>query len=532
MAKNGVTAVVSKLKKLDIVLFLVLVAIGIVGTSVPLFDMDEGAFLEASREMLETKQWSVTTLDGQARYDKPILAYWFQSFFLWAFSPFYGVISIETIGRLPSIIAGSLWVLVLAKFTLEQTQCTNRALFVGAVCLTSLGTSIIHRAATADALLNLFLVLILCDLIRYQLNPTYKLRLRLFFWASLGLITKGPVAIIIPFGASFLFSLNNFSWQWFKEIILCKTGWLILCIITIPWLISVWNIQGSSFLSQFLLHHNFERFTGNLHGHGGFIGYVFLILPLIMLPFTGLIIAIFCNLGRLWKSKLDQFCLLWCFWALLLVSLSGTQLPHYILYSTPGLFLLFGRVLPTIKSKWWALPGIFFPLFMMILWLIPEKVFKLFEPNSTSEHLEMTITILNYKKQAFLTLIPVILVCLYSLFSKQLKLDKRLLYQGAAQFILVTTLLIPAISNFRQLPVKEAALIAKGANAKVVSVGIRKPSFSFYRQSITEQRLPRPDSKEWVLVSSEESSNLIEEFGPFKERVSNSRWLLLEPRND
>ena len=45
-------------------LYAVLVALGLIGTWVPLFDVDEGAFLQASREMLAAKQWLVTTLDG------------------------------------------------------------------------------------------------------------------------------------------------------------------------------------------------------------------------------------------------------------------------------------------------------------------------------------------------------------------------------------------------------------------------------------------------------------------------------------
>ena len=75
-----------------------------------LFDVDEGAFSEASREMLISRDWGHTTLNGIDRFDKPIGVYWFQ------------VISVSIFGlnefafRLPSALSGWLASLALAKF--------------------------------------------------------------------------------------------------------------------------------------------------------------------------------------------------------------------------------------------------------------------------------------------------------------------------------------------------------------------------------------------------------------------------------
>ncbi len=43
--------------------------------SLPLFDLDEGAFTEATREMLLSGNWISTTLDGEPRTDTAILIY-------------------------------------------------------------------------------------------------------------------------------------------------------------------------------------------------------------------------------------------------------------------------------------------------------------------------------------------------------------------------------------------------------------------------------------------------------------------------
>src|SRR5690242_16716393 len=45
----------------------------------PLMDRDEPRFAEASREMLQRHDWVVPWFNGQYRFDKPPLIYWFQA---------------------------------------------------------------------------------------------------------------------------------------------------------------------------------------------------------------------------------------------------------------------------------------------------------------------------------------------------------------------------------------------------------------------------------------------------------------------
>ncbi|HFE32237.1 MAG TPA: glycosyltransferase family 39 protein, partial [Gammaproteobacteria bacterium] len=78
--------------------------------AVPLFDLDEGAFSEATREMFERGDFISTYLDGQPRYDKPILIYWLQALSV----ALFGVN--EFAFRLPSALAGTGWVLAVLFF--------------------------------------------------------------------------------------------------------------------------------------------------------------------------------------------------------------------------------------------------------------------------------------------------------------------------------------------------------------------------------------------------------------------------------
>lgn len=93
----------------------------------PLFDLDEGAFSEATREMLIGKDYITTYLNGELRFDKPILIYWLQ------------LLSVKIFGinefafRLPSAIAASLWAIVVYLFTskfLDKKKGFFAALFL------------------------------------------------------------------------------------------------------------------------------------------------------------------------------------------------------------------------------------------------------------------------------------------------------------------------------------------------------------------------------------------------------------------
>lgn len=62
-----------------VLLAVALACFGAGSWSLPLMDRDEPRFAEASREMLETGNWMVPHLNGEYRFDKPPLIYWFQA---------------------------------------------------------------------------------------------------------------------------------------------------------------------------------------------------------------------------------------------------------------------------------------------------------------------------------------------------------------------------------------------------------------------------------------------------------------------
>jgi 4-amino-4-deoxy-L-arabinose transferase-like glycosyltransferase len=325
------------------VLMTVLLALWIarLGAS-PLLDVDEGAFAEATRELTIGHDWGSTTLNGVDRFDKPILIYWFQA------------LSLKTFGlnefavRLPSALCAFLWCLAIGQFAWRRFG-PQVAIAAAGMLATSLGPMLIGRAATADSLLNLLLTISTLDLWRHLENGRDAPRRRAFAWIGLGLLAKGPVALLIPAAAAGLWLLSNRDRSRLVRLVGDPMAWALLVGIAAPWYIYAVARHGMAFVDGFLLHHNLQRFTGSLEGHAGSLFYYLEVLPAAMLPWTPLLVPVALHLRTRWREPVGRFLLLWLGFVLVFFSLSGTKLPHYVLYGFTPLMLLAAQELVGAK---------------------------------------------------------------------------------------------------------------------------------------------------------------------------------------
>ena len=308
----------------------------------PLFDVDEGAFAEATRELTLAHDWGSTTLNGVDRFDKPILIYWFQAISLKVFG------LNEFAVRLPSALAAFLWCLAIGHFAWRRFG-PSVAIAAAGILATSLGPMLIGRAATADSLLNLLLTIATLDIWRHLENGRDWPRRRAFAWIGLGLLAKGPVALLIPAAAAGLWLLTNRDRSRLLRLVSDPKAWALMIGIAAPWYIYAVARHGMAFVTGFLLHHNVERFTGSLEGHAGSLFYYLEVLPGAMMPWTPLLVPIALQLRARWKEPVNRFMLVWLGFVLAFFSLSGTKLPHYVLYGFTPLVLLAAQELVRAK---------------------------------------------------------------------------------------------------------------------------------------------------------------------------------------
>jgi 4-amino-4-deoxy-L-arabinose transferase-like glycosyltransferase len=256
-----------------------------------LWDIDEGHNVEAGREMMESGNWIVPTFNFLLRVDKPALLYWLQ---ISAFKLF-GIN--EFAGRFPSACAALLSML----FTYEL----GRRMFgatAGLIAGLMLGTSVLFSAAAHFA--NPDALLCLCMLLTF-----------FFFWNSfvrgdrswfvlcgicsgLGMLAKGPIGLLLPSAVGLLFLLwarqLRRLWDW-----RLLTGMLAFGLVMVPWYAWVGAETRGSYLIEFFLTHNVNRYTNPMEGHTGMPGYYLLVLIVGTAPWSAFLgLALWYSLKR------------------------------------------------------------------------------------------------------------------------------------------------------------------------------------------------------------------------------------------
>ncbi|MBU1364010.1 MAG: glycosyltransferase family 39 protein [Gammaproteobacteria bacterium] len=464
--------------------------------NLPLTDVDEGAFSEATREMMARGNLISPTLNDAPRHDKPILIYWAQAASV-------AVLGVSEIGfRLPSIVFALLWVFALFRFCVRHgNQMT--AQIASLVMALTLVVGFIAKAAIADALLNLLIALAMFGIYDYFVacrdgKPAAKTRRLLFgVYAALGLgfLAKGPVAVFFPLLISGLFFVSAGAWRDWLKAVFFWPGWLLFLAIVVPWHVLVYLDQGDAFFCGFYLKHNINRYADTFEGHGGRWWYYFAVAPLILLPFTGWLLAITGKLAGALRQNdsgalLERFLIIWFVVVFAFFSFSGTQLPHYLLYGCTPVFILLARHRLDFERRWLAFLPII--LFALLLAALPEVL--AFAAGKATRPFEKTL--ISGLTVAFSDearwLLPLLAVAVIGLaFWRRLPVWQGLVIAGLLQTITVVLVIAPRAIDVTQGPVREAAMLVKqSGETNVVAWRIIMPSFSVYRQAATPTRVP------------------------------------------
>ena len=444
----------------------------------PLFDVDEGAFSEATREMFVRHDFLSTWLNGAPRFDKPILIYWCQAVFVWLFGPN------EWSFRLPSALAASFWCYAVGLFAWQRFGRVAGVLACG-IAATSLGVHIIGRAATADSLLNMLLALALLDSWRHLDSGQRAPLLRSYLWIGLGVLTKGPIALLVPGATTLIYCLSAGRFRDWLRSVFNPLGWLILLVVTVPWYAAALAIHGQAFIDGFILKHNVERFSGSLEGHSGSMFYYVLMVPVLLLPWLAWLMASLRQLPADWKAPLPRFLWIWFLFVTIFFSLSGTKLPHYALYGCTPLFVLMALHRERVRSI--ALAAA--PLLILILtftalpWLLAHSGEAGWVKDAY--YRAQVSRVADAIPAGYFVLAAVAL--LGSMLALRLPLGtaQRVLVVAILNTLLMAITVTPFVGDVLQGPVKRAGLLARKFNEPGILWNFHAPSFSVYRQQVS-----------------------------------------------
>jgi 4-amino-4-deoxy-L-arabinose transferase-like glycosyltransferase len=449
----------------------------------PLFDLDEGAFSEATRQMFVRGDFISPYVNNQPRFDKPILIYWMQAIGV-------GLFGVGEFGfRFPSAVAATLWVAAVYRFVGELMD-RSTALTAAIITATSLGVMVIGRAATADALLNLLIAATMMDIYRYYRQPRSVLLYRVFLWMGLGVLTKGPVAILIPLAVSLMFFAWRGRFKAWLGAVFNPVGLLILIGVALPWYAVQYGREGDAFIQGFFLKHNVGRFQSPMENHGGGLFYYALVIPLLVLPYSSLLAAALARAREAIRDERLAYLWLWFLFVFVFFSFSGTKLPHYVLYGITPLFILMAYYRERMGRGWaLLLPAAAWFAFLLLL---PELV-ELLRPRLKDPYLAAVFSAPGevFGTGYYAVLGAALLLTVLLLAVTRMPAWPKLLLAGFANAVVFGAVLFPAAGTLQQEPVRQAGLLARRVDAPVVMWRVNMPSFNVYSRRTTERRDPR-----------------------------------------
>jgi 4-amino-4-deoxy-L-arabinose transferase-like glycosyltransferase len=302
-----------------------------------LMDPDEGRYAEIAREMLALKDWLIPHLNHLPYLEKPPLVYWLTaaSFKVFGFT--------AAAARLPvalSALAGLFLAYGLGRVLWGPLTGILSALVLASCA----GYVVLGRILTLDMTFAFFLNLAI-GLGYLALSRT---RPRLWLWAyfalGLAVLTKGPVAVVLA-GLIWIIWVAVCRRPW-RPLINVK-GWLLLALLTLPWLAYVqWRYP--EFFHFFIIEQHFGRFlTPAIHPEP--LYYYGPVLLGLLLPWTWLLPWALSS-GSRWRDQDERFLLIWATVILVFFSLSRGKLVPYILPALLPLALLLGRSLAQLTG--------------------------------------------------------------------------------------------------------------------------------------------------------------------------------------
>lgn len=239
---------------------------------VHLFDWDEINFAECSREMILTGEYLRPKINFEPFWEKPPLFIWFQSISMHIF----GIN--EYAARFPNAICGITTLLVIYAIGKKLYDSTFGWLWV----LSYFGSILPHlyfKSGIIDPWFNLFIFLSIYFLIKSEDEKAQHTPLSIFMgglFSGLAILTKGPVGYLIASLAWFFKSLiyRDLSLRKIKQYIYFSITALL---VTMLWF-GVETLKNGLWFIQTFIEYNIRLAKTEDAGHGGFVGYHFVVI--------------------------------------------------------------------------------------------------------------------------------------------------------------------------------------------------------------------------------------------------------------
>lgn len=234
-------------------LFFLLICRVIAMCLIPLNDVSEARYGEIARKMLETGNWVTLLHDyGVPFWAKPPLSTWLSA----ASMKFFGVNEFAV--RLPGLLL-SIGVLWLIWDLAKKHSGAVVAMMATLVLAGTLYFFLDAGTVMTDPSLIFCITLVLVSFWHAVVDENKAWSYVFFIGLGLGLLAKGPVAVVLAGMPIFFWVLLHHQWRNLWKRLPWVKGIFIILAVALPWYIWA-EIRTPGFLNYFLVGENLQRF--------------------------------------------------------------------------------------------------------------------------------------------------------------------------------------------------------------------------------------------------------------------------------
>jgi 4-amino-4-deoxy-L-arabinose transferase-like glycosyltransferase len=328
-----------------------------------LFDLDEGLYVSAAREMHLSGDFVTLRIHGVPFYDKPPLVFWAAAGCMRLFG------QSEWAARLPSALACTLLALLVYYFG-RRLFDRRAGLIAGAMVVLSPLMGMVGRQLMLDAMLCLWVAVALAGWFCGELaSPDRSRPWYLLFWlgCALGVLTKGLPGVVLPLATVFTYLVWTERGRPASVVARLRaaspvTGIFLFVAIVAPWHFLVWRASpvaangGNLFVQEYLIHHHLQRFEGKDFGHNLPFFYFVPVLLVGFFPWSAFLPFALARSCRedICRERRDarRFALCWTLVTFGIFSITISKCEVYILPMFAGAALLGGEWCARALDDW------------------------------------------------------------------------------------------------------------------------------------------------------------------------------------
>ena len=339
-----------------------------------IWDANEAFYTETPRQMVQTGDFVTPTFNGALRLNKPVLSYW-------VVAGFYKVFGVSVWSERVAIAIGTLGI-AAAAFVIARVIGGLRAAWIAALIILSAPRVVFFsRRIFIDVWITMFMSLVLMFFVLAETRPQHRRR---YLWlmyaaAGLGVLTKGPVAIVLPALAFFVYLAWERRLRDITRVQLVSGAVIVLAIVA-PWYYLLYVEHGWGPIREFFIGENVGRYSETVGEQNRPFFFYLPVLFTELFPWALFLPAAVWVAARR-REPMFRLLLSWIAVIVLAFTFSSTKQDLYIFPIVAAVAALVAFVLdraiggadPESRLVHWTWPAIV--VLMIAMWILLQQLF-------------------------------------------------------------------------------------------------------------------------------------------------------------